>query len=371
MCSTDELTNWASSTVQLGGPALLFIAITIVKEYNIIKLLATRISNKFWYSFDFNQVWCNRVYFSHNIVYGLWQDVVYDEMTQVSIHAMVMVDQQWWVQMWWLGWPVLPTSDRASELDSKTALEMFCGLAVWRIVTEAMEKQQLQQIDIRQKNSRVKFLLSREKAHPVLCSSYDEIINNSRLQFRQDHCHETNDGDALSLPLGTDFITFLFFYPWQYGLWKITTVSGQYLWCPTAWVFEPVLNPNALTMGWYSEKMSKSHLILRSTWEVLFAERRGMKIFQPNRFVIASYGWPILEQFLGKCCPIVSCLDRSSELRHFFQGWLALKQHNMKPTNKLMQTSWFQTNSQFTCVYVWGDSNFWKYLFNYKYNIYT
>ena len=43
-----------------------------------------------------------------------------------------------------------------------------------------------------------------------------------------------------------------------------------------------------------------------------------MKIFWPNRYVNASYEWPILEQFMGKCCPIVSCLERPLKLRNFF-----------------------------------------------------
>ena len=39
----------------------------------------------------------------------------------------------------------------------------------------------------------------------------------------------------------------------------------------------------------------------RSTGEFLFAVRRRVKIFCPNRYVNASYGWPrpILEQFMG------------------------------------------------------------------------
>ena len=58
----------------------------------------------------------------------------------------------------------------------------------------------------------------------------------------------------------------------------------------------------------------------------------------------------ILEQLfitiMKNCWPIVSCLDRASKLRHFSNVdlWLAFKQHNSKPTKKLMQTSWFQTN---------------------------
>ena len=49
---------------------------------------------------------------------------------------------------------------------------------------------------------------------------------------------------------------------------------------------------------------------------------------------------------MGNCWLIVSCLDRPSKLRHFSNVdlWLAFKQHNPKPTKKLMQTSWFQTN---------------------------
>ena len=80
--------------------------------------------------------------------------------------------------------------------------------------------------------------------------------------------------------------------------------------------------------------------------EFLFAEWRQMKIFQPNRYVNASYEWPILEQFMWKCCPIVSCLDRP-KLRHFFNGEEPSNntaQNQSTPTKKLTQTSWFQTN---------------------------
>ena len=37
----------------------------------------------------------------------------------------------------------------------------------------------------------------------------------------------------------------------------------------------------------------------------------------PNRYVNASYDWPILEQLMGKCCPFVSCPDRPSKLKQF------------------------------------------------------
>ena len=44
----------------------------------------------------------------------------------------------------------------------------------------------------------------------------------------------------------------------------------------------------------------------------------------------------------GSAAQIVSCLNRTSEFRHFFQCWLAFKQH--KSNQKTLQTSRFQTN---------------------------
>ena len=68
----------------------------------------------------------------------------------------------------------------ALEIVQNQGVRMICGLKGRRGVTEAKEKLQLEQLVIRRKNSRVKLLnkiLSREEAHPALCSSYDEIIN--------------------------------------------------------------------------------------------------------------------------------------------------------------------------------------------------
>ena len=50
-------------------------------------------------------------------------------------------------------------------------------------------------------------------------------------------------------------------------------------------------------------------LLILQSGEFLFFERRRMN--WPNRYVKASYEWQILEQFMGKCCPIFSYLDRS------------------------------------------------------------
>ena len=86
--------------------------------------------------------------------------------------------------------------------------------------------------------------------------------------------------------------------------------------------------------------------------EFLFAEWRQMKIFQPNRYVNASYEWPILEQFMGKCCPIVSCLDRP-KLRHFFNGEelsINTTQKQSKPTKISYKPADFRQILQFTCV---------------------
>ena len=96
-----------------------------------------------------------------------------------------------------------------------------------------------------------------------------------------------------------------------------------------------------------------------SAEEFQFAERRGVEIFWPNRYVNASYeqgvwyDWPILEQFMGKYCQICSCPDRLSKLRHFFICWRAFTQNNTKPAKtikKSHKTSWFQALFlQWTC----------------------
>ena len=62
----------------------------------------------------------------------------------------------------------------------------------------------------------------------------------------------------------------------------------------------------------------------------LFAQRKQMKIFLQNRDVHASHEWPILEQYMGQCCPIFSCPDRPSKLRHFLMvKWLQTTQHKI------------------------------------------
>ena len=74
----------------------------------------------------------------------------------------------------------------ALKIVQNQGVRMICGLKGRRGVTEAKEKLQLEQLVIRRKNSRVKLLhkiMSREEAHPALCSSYDEIIN----QFSDPH----------------------------------------------------------------------------------------------------------------------------------------------------------------------------------------
>ena len=151
----------------------------------------------------------------------------------------------------------------------------------------------------------------------------------------------------------------------------------------------------------------------RSTREFLFADRRRMKIFRPHRYVNASYEWPILEQkiigswglstcvfastarlpcwvggfrawqpsmlantyvdspqehmqLMGKCCPIVfvqtkklECLDKPSNMRYFFQWWLAFKNHTKNSTKKLIQTSWFHCLDKFCSLPVTQILNYW------------
>ena len=76
-----------------------------------------------------------------------------------------------------------PSTNReieALKIAQNQGVRMICGLKGRRGVTEANEKLQLVQLAIRRKNSRFKLLhkmMSREEAHPALCSSYDKISN--------------------------------------------------------------------------------------------------------------------------------------------------------------------------------------------------
>ena len=61
----------------------------------------------------------------------------------------------------------------------------------------------------------------------------------------------------------------------------------------------------------------------------------------------AAYEWPFLEQFMGKYCPIVPCLNRPSKSRCFINGDLPSNyttQNQPTLTKKLMQTSFVQTD---------------------------
>ena len=55
--------------------------------------------------------------------------------------------------------------------------------------------------------------------------------------------------------------------------------------------------------------------------------------------------WPILgTNHMGKCCPIVSCLDRPSKLRNFFNGDLPSNNTTQnRQTNPWHMQIWFQT----------------------------
>ena len=87
----------------------------------------------------------------------------------------------------------------------------------------------------------------------------------------------------------------------------------------------------------------------RYAGELLLAERRHVKMFRLNSYAYAWYDWRNLRT-------IVSCLERQSKLRHFFNG--NLPSNNTKKSNqiqhkKFMQTSWFQTNF---AVHLWLKS---------------
>ena len=100
------------------------------------------------------------------------------------------------------------------------------------------------------------------------------------------------------------------------------------------------------------------------TGEFLFAERRRRRIFLSNRYLNASYEWPILEQFMGKCCPSVSSLDRLIKLRHLLQ-WLP--SNNIKINQNRQKISCkpsdFPKKLQFTCALslVWSWVGFKKW----------
>ena len=84
---------------------------------------------------------------------------------------------------------------------------------------------------------------------------------------------------------------------------------------------------NLLVESWIIPKFPVIANFKRSTGEFfVLLKRKRSEIFRPNRYVglNASFERPILEQFMGKCCLNVSCLDRRSKLRHFFNGDLPL-----------------------------------------------
>ena len=77
----------------------------------------------------------------------------------------------------------------------------------------------------------------------------------------------------------------------------------------------------------------------RSTEDCLLEERRQMKIFCQNRYVNASYEWPIEEQVMGSGNAAKFFLAQTDH-----QSWDIFSSNNTKPTKKLMQNSWLQVN---------------------------
>ena len=76
------------------------------------------------------------------------------------------------------------------------------------------------------------------------------------------------------------------------------------------------------------------------------------KVCRLNRCVNASYELSILGQFIGGCCPINSCLDSASKLRHFINGDVpsnSTTQNQSKPTKKLIKPADFSQILQFIC----------------------
>ena len=94
-------------------------------------------------------------------------------------------------------------------------------------------------------------------------------------------------------------------------------------------VFETDVNwkkMNSLKITNLSEFSCNCYILKeRSARECLFSERRQMKFFRPYRvckcFIWVTNLGTIHEEVLP------NCLDLPSKLRHFFQWWLAFKQH--------------------------------------------
>ena len=63
--------------------------------------------------------------------------------------------------------------------------------------------------------------------------------------------------------------------------------------------------------SWINSKLRVTPDFKRSVEEFSFAERRGVEIFRPHRYLNASYNWPIWEQFIGACCPIIATFKRA------------------------------------------------------------
>ena len=76
--------------------------------------------------------------------------------------------------------PISAKDIETLEMTQNHGVRMISNLKGRRGITESKERLQLQPLDFRRRNSRIKLLhkiLSNEEAHPALIESYDEITN--------------------------------------------------------------------------------------------------------------------------------------------------------------------------------------------------
>ena len=107
---------------------------------------------------------------------------------------------------------------------------------------------------------------------------------------------------------------------------------------------------------------TQNHWLIRKFPVITNFERYTEETFfgweKTNEVILAKQGYKCfiwvtnLGAIQGKCCLIGSCLDGPSKLRHFSYVDLPANttRNQPKPTKRLLQTSWFQTNF---AVYLW------------------
>ena len=115
----------------------------------------------------------------------------------------------------------------------------------------------------------------------------------------------------------------------------------------------PKLARNLLVESRTNPKFPVTPNLKRCTDEFLFAMSRRIKIFRPNRYVNASYEWPILEQFMGKCCSTFFSPRQSFKVEAFCQWWCDFKQHNTNQKTHVNQLIENKFCSSPVCKAIW------------------